>query len=647
MPTVESALQSRKRICLVSKSSCKKSIRSTRSSRTSVPASTSSENHSVKWFNSYCEELSKSLWYPTEIDSVESPLVSLSGCVQSTTRNSWSKIKTFDLPKKSLPKTYFPSFTSSAVEDTVSVDTKSTPEQTVRARKVKILPTKDQEKILRGWFRDARKIYNRVIHQIRTSDIEVNKFNIRNLISTPATSEFPGTPSKILHQAAFDAYEAYHSNMEKMKIAFKKKKSFGKKKRKIKKKKKSACTNPKSKIKRVRPNRKNKRRRKKVSDRSKDPRYKKRPFNIKFKPSKGNRDSIGFQKCGLSLVDETHVRLFPRTMKDSLKISRYSGEASLDPRICRIHGRYYFCFPEKVDVSPRHTGLNREVSIDPGMRKFISYYSPSGTSGFIGQGSTVQRTIRGSRGFTRKTKTKTIDFINPGRTKNVGTGMYRQMDIYFSRQNRIKQDMKDLDNMYTGFSVSEKKTTRKWYRKKKYSLRKAWYRLMSQASSRMDDFHWKSAQFLLENFDTVYIPKFQVQNMTRKGNLNVKTRKRMLYQKHYSFRQKLIHKANILGKTVVEGSEWGTTKCCGVCGLRNDPGSSEVYSCSRCFVRGVERDLHGARNYYIKEKSRIQTSLEESKKRLGKKIRTEVSDVVDSMVDSIVDSICPTKTVRE
>jgi len=472
--------------------------------------------------------------------------------------------------------------------------------------------------------------------------MEITKYNIRNKVSTPATSEFKATPSKILHQAAFDAYEAYHSNMEKLKIAIKSKKSFGKKKRKKKKKKKNEKTEI-GKIKRKRHNRKNKARRQHEKAQIHDHKFKKKPFRLKFKSSTRKTDSIGFQKCGVSFIDETTVTLFPKTMKDRLKITTYTGNASQDPRICRVYGRYYLCFPEKVEGMPLHEGVNREVAIDPGVRKFMAYYSPSGTSGFIGQGSATQSSVKGSRGFIRKTRQEINKstgfcgnnsdiFLGERKSKKVGTGMYRQMDIYFARYNRIRKDIRDLDDMYASFSVPEKSATRKWYKKKKYSLRKAWHRLMSRASSRMDDFHWKSAQFLLENFDTVYIPKFQVQNMTRRGNLNVKTRKRMLYQRHFSFRQKLKHRANILGKTVIEGSEWGTTKCCGVCGLRNDPGSSEVYSCSGCSVRNVERDLHGARNYYIKEKSRIKDCVD---KEVYKFVKSDVLGVVDVVLNSI------------
>lgn len=482
--------------------------------------------------------------------------------------------------------------------------------------------------------------------------MELNKYKIRNTISTPATSEFSGTPSKILHQAAFDAYEAYHSNVQKLKKAKANKKSFGKKKRKKRKKEKKQTGGSgeedtvEKKCSRQRHNRKNKKRRQHKRKQLQNDKFKSKPYCIKFKSSRTTRDSIGFQACGVKLLNECLVSLFPRTMKDPLRISRYDGKADQDPRICRIHGKYYFSFPESIKGDSQHQGQVKEVAIDPGVRKFMAYYSPSGTSGFIGQGAIVEKTIRGTRGFVRKTK----DLINKqdgfcgfnsakySRTdtrKKVGDGMYRQMDIHFSRYSRIRKDMRDLDEMYSAFSTAEKKITRKWYRRKKYCLKRAWHRLMSKASSRMEDFHWKSAQFLLDNFDTVYIPKFQVQNMTRKGNLTVKTRKRMLYQKHYSFRQKLIYKASVRGKTVIEGSEWGTTKCCGVCGLRNDPRSAEVYSCSGCTVRDVERDLHGARNYYIKEKSRIHDSVERAKRAaVYRLVKTEVVGIIDAVLAS-------------
>lgn len=87
----------------------------------------------------------------------------------------------------------------------------------MRARKVRIFPDQDQTKILKRWFKGARKVYNRVVHRVRIGEIEINKFGIGNQVSTPATEEFPKTPFKILHQAAFDAYESYHSNLEKLK----------------------------------------------------------------------------------------------------------------------------------------------------------------------------------------------------------------------------------------------------------------------------------------------------------------------------------------------------------------------------------------------------------------------------------------------
>lgn len=309
--------------------------------------------------------------------------------------------------------------------------------------------------------------------------------------------------------------------MKKLKTAIKEKKSFGKKKRKKKKKTNNQATNEeKPKPKRKRHNRKNKARRQHEKAQKQDKDLFTKPFRLKFKSSRKNRDSVGFQECGVSIIDETTVSLFPKTMKDPLKISKYTGDASQSPRICRVYGRYYFCFPEKVDGKPLNEGVNREVSIDPGVRKFMAYYSPSGTAGFIGQGSNAQSTVKGSRGFVRKTLQEINRsreycgynsdlYIGERRSKTIGTGMYRPTDIYFSRSNKIRGDIRDLDEMYAGFSVSEKRTTRKWYRKNKCSLRKAWHRRMSRASSRMEDFHWKSAQFYWRTSTPCTFPSFK------------------------------------------------------------------------------------------------------------------------------------------
>ena len=68
---------------------------------------------------------------------------------------------------------------------------------------------------------------------------------------------------------------------------------------------------------------------------------------------------------------------------------------------------------------------------------------------------------------------------------------------------------------------------------------------------------------------------------------------------HYTFRQRLITKAEEYQSTVVEVDEYLTTKTCGSCGVRNDPKKSKQYDCNSCgFTWG--RDFNAARNIMIK-----------------------------------------------
>lgn len=68
-----------------------------------------------------------------------------------------------------------------------------------------------------------------------------------------------------------------------------------------------------------------------------------------------------------------------------------------------------------------------------------------------------------------------------------------------------------MDDIDEDVGVPGRKTAREWYRRNKYAMKEALHRLMSRASFKIDYFHWKSAKYLQDNFDVVYIPKFQAQ----------------------------------------------------------------------------------------------------------------------------------------
>jgi len=77
--------------------------------------------------------------------------------------------------------------------------------------------------------------------------------------------------------------------------------------------------------------------------------------------------------------------------------------------------------------------------------------------------------------------------------------------------------------------------------------------------------------------------------------------KDMLSWAHYQFKQRLLSKAVSTGTRIYIVGEEYTTRSCGFCGLINDDiEGSETFWCDGCGLKGVDRDVHAARNILMK-----------------------------------------------
>ena len=73
---------------------------------------------------------------------------------------------------------------------------------------------------------------------------------------------------------------------------------------------------------------------------------------------------------------------------------------------------------------------------------------------------------------------------------------------------------------------------------------------------------------------------------------------------HYLFKERLQSKAQEYNCVVKIVDESYTSKTCGACGeIKNDLGGAKEFQCSLplCYYK-MHRDIHGARNIYIKNK---------------------------------------------
>jgi len=86
--------------------------------------------------------------------------------------------------------------------------------------------------------------------------------------------------------------------------------------------------------------------------------------------------------------------------------------------------------------------------------------------------------------------------------------------------------------------------------------------------------------------------------MTKKNKIRCVNRN-LLQLKHYLFQQRLKAKCELRGCSLDICTEEYTSKTCGRCGILNNVGSRDVFSCSSCCLV-VDRDVNGARNIAIK-----------------------------------------------
>ena len=131
-------------------------------------------------------------------------------------------------------------------------------------------------------------------------------------------------------------------------------------------------------------------------------------------------------------------------------------------------------------------------------------------------------------------------------------------------------------------------------------LKRKRLRLHTKITHLVDEVHWKSADYLCKHYDVILLPSFGTSGMVRRSRrkINRNTARRMLLWSHYRFKLRL--KARQWGRTVVVVNEAYTSKTCGRCGWQHHTlGGSKVFQCGACGLQ-VGRDFNGARNILLR-----------------------------------------------
>ena len=229
---------------------------------------------------------------------------------------------------------------------------------------------------------------------------------------------------------------------------------------------------------------------------------------------------------------------------------------SLTIKFCPDEDRYYYYFPVPYDwklkesCNKTHVSADQKapfVSLDPGIRTFLTGYSNNHT-------------------------------FDLGKESNVLSEILFKID---------------------GIQKLEKATTSN---RKKKRLRKQRLRLFRRIKNLVDDLHFKTINFLTENYSVIYLGDFKVKSMVKKKSSKLpRIVKRLMYMySFYKFKQRLIWKSSLEGSTVLVVNESYTSMTCTNCGyLNRNLGKAKTYDCPCCLTK-IDRDINGARNILIK-----------------------------------------------
>ncbi len=247
-----------------------------------------------------------------------------------------------------------------------------------------------------------------------------------------------------------------------------------------------------------------------------------------------------------------------KSVDDNCKIIKYND------------GRYYLLL--SIDKKINNEKAKYEtVSLDPGSRTFQTFYSPDGIVGELG--------------------------------KNIVNEKLKPI------KKRIEKLQSVRDKTKTEKKKEKNKELRKKLNQKIRNLKTRQALLRTKIKNVLDDFQWKVADFLCKNFNTIILPKFEVQKMVSKQNrINKTVGKDLLSLRHYAFKQKLKHKAKMLNRLLLIVSENLTTKSCGKCGKLTDIGSSKIFKCNNCSYV-ADRDINASRNILIRTCSNLQKNI--------------------------------------
>jgi len=274
---------------------------------------------------------------------------------------------------------------------------------------------------------------------------------------------------------------------------------------------------------------------------------------------RGEKCDYKFQSIKQSIQSFVQQRL-NKKFCNSFALSEDIPEDSLGrtTTISWERGRWFINAITKIAISEGSESQRlRMAAVDPGVRTFATVFS-------------TDKVVEYGKGFQKNEIMPLLQKLD---------GMYSTRKLFLnSKPNRDSQVFKNTMRMF----------------------QKRIFKISNRVQDLIDDLHRRVAFDLVDNFDVILLPTFEVSDMVEKDNrvLSNKGVRAMLGLKHYQFKVMLKWMCKKYGKTFIDVNEAWTSKTASWNGeiVKDLGGRKRIRSQNKV----VDRDVNGARGILIR-----------------------------------------------
>lgn len=121
--------------------------------------------------------------------------------------------------------------------------------------------------------------------------------------------------------------------------------------------------------------------------------------------------------------------------------------------------------------------------------------------------------------------------------------------------------------------------------------------------NKINDLHWKSINYLVNNYETVLVGNMSSKSVSsKKKSLNKMSKRVLLSSSLFKFRLRLKYKCDVKRVNYKVVNEWNTSLTCSCCAnikTKDELGSNKIYDCNNC-KSIMDRDINASRNILFK-----------------------------------------------